>query len=433
MSCAKAAPSRRPLAWRRRCFRRLLRQPAAVAVLVLACSRAQPDRGSRAARTAAASPDARPPEVAQLAWPFPGDGDSGEPVVAPRKGMVWIPPGKLAAGTPHNRTPRVPNEELDGVATDLHGFYIDEFPYPNEVAAIPKTGMNQEEAAALCAQHGKRLCTELEWERACKGPANTTYEYGETYRATECATGLPGRLAPSGAQVGCKSAFGVHDMHGGPWEWTASPWNRGLPAAGSKVEGRLAALRGGNGDSGELVARCANAIGQLAASRRPDFGTRCCAGEANHAEVNLPVSQGKPLAALRADGDAFRAYEEALKGKLPPDMPTGQRFRIDRAWLWHPVGNEELEVVAGCTPSSTHLVCGVAVFRPDGDTKALHAFAPSGWWMPVVKIDPSSTRDLWVFGGDEHSSFRRRIAYLWGRVVVGSGERTPRQPKDDGR
>jgi hypothetical protein len=397
---------------------------AASAVIVLACSRGQPDRGSKTAR----------PDAAPFAWPLSGNGDSGEPPGTPRKGMIWIPPGKLVAGTPHDRTPRVPDEELAGAEVDLAGFYIDEFPYPNEVAAIPRTGMNQEEAAALCAQHGKRLCTELEWERACKGPSNTTYEYGDAYRATECATGLSGRLAPSGIQVGCKSAFGVRDMHGGPWEWTASTWNRGpMSTVGSKPEGRLATLRGGNGDSGELVGRCANAIGRVATGHRPDFGTRCCAGEPNRAEVNLPVVQGKPLVALRPDSDGFGTFEEALKDKLPPDVPADRRFRIDRAWLWHPVGNEELQIAAGCAPRDSHLVCGVAVFRTDGETKVLVAFAPSGWWMPVVKIDPSSTRDLWVFGGDEHSSFRRRIAYVWGRVVVGSGERTARPVKDDGK
>jgi formylglycine-generating enzyme len=387
-----------------------------------------------AARPAAPPPDGRAADVATLAGPLSDNGSSGEPPGAPRKGMVWIAPGRLLAGTPKNRTPRVPDEELDGVTVDLDGFFIDEFPYPNEVAAIPKTGMTQDEATALCAQHGKRLCTELEWERACKGPASTTYEYGETYRATECATGLSGRLAPNGLQVGCKSAFGVHDMHGGPWEWTASSWNRGnFSPTGSKIEGRLATLRGGNGESGEIVGRCANAIGRLASSRRPDFGTRCCAGEPNRAEVRLPVTHGKPLVALRADGDAFRPLEEALKDKLPPDVPADRRFRIDRAWLWHPVGNEELHVAAGCAPKNAHLVCGVAVYRADGEAKVLDAFAPSGWWMPVVKIDPSSTRDLWVFGGDEHSSFRRRIAYLWGRVVVASGERTLRAPTNDGK
>jgi formylglycine-generating enzyme required for sulfatase activity len=407
---------------------------AVLAPAVLACSRAEPERGAKAARPDAAPPASHASSAAPLAWPFPTNGDSGEPTGAPRKGMVWILAGSLLAGTPHNRTPRVPDEELTGAEVNLAGFYIDEFPYPNEVAAIPKTGMNQEEALALCAQHGKRLCTELEWERACKGASNTTYEYGDAYRATECATGLPGRLAPSGSQVGCKSTFGVRDMHGGQWEWTASAWKRGLSSPnGSKIEGRLATLRGGNGDSGEVVGRCANGIGRLATSRRPDFGTRCCAGEPNRAEVNLPVVQGKPLAVLPAEGDGFGPFEEALKGKLPPEIPADRRFRVDRAWLWHPVGNEELQVAAGCAPKDAHLACGVAVYRADGEAKLLYAFAPSGWWMPVVKIDPSSTRDLWVFGGDEHSSFRRRIAYLWGRVVVGSGERTAQPTKEDKR
>ena len=59
----------------------------------------------------------------------------------------------------------------------------------------------------------------------------------------------------------------------------------------------------------------------------------------------------------------------------------------------------------------------------------LVAFASSGWWMPVVKTDHRD-HDLWVFGGDGNSSFRRRVAYVWGRVALGEPERTNRMTTD---
>ena len=71
--------------------------------------------------------------------------------------MIWIPPGTLIAGTPRERTPRVADEELPGEPVELSGFYIDEFAYPNEAGAIPKTGMTRDEAAGLCTGQGKRL------------------------------------------------------------------------------------------------------------------------------------------------------------------------------------------------------------------------------------------------------------------------------------
>ena len=220
-------------------------------------------------------------------WPLEAPADGGEKV-PPRRGMIWIPAGTLIAGTPKDRTPRVADEELTGEPVALHGFYIDEFAYPNEAGAIPKTGMSQIEAAGLCAAQEKRLCTELEWERACKGPTNSTYEYGDTYRAAECTMGVQSKLSPAGLRIGCKSAFGVHDLHGGPWEWTASVWRRG-------GDSTTVAVRGGNAEAGELVGRCANAMNGAPSSRRPDIGVRCCAGPSNTAEVVLAVTRGKTL------------------------------------------------------------------------------------------------------------------------------------------
>ncbi len=80
-----------------------------------------------------------------------------------------MPNGALVAGTPPDAFPRLADEEIPGEQFILNGF-IDVFPYPNEEGAIPLTNVSQEEARGLCAEKSKRLCTELEWERACKGP-----------------------------------------------------------------------------------------------------------------------------------------------------------------------------------------------------------------------------------------------------------------------
>jgi hypothetical protein len=94
---------------------------------------------------------------------------------------------------------------------------------------------------------------------------------------------------------------------------------------------------------------------------------------------------------------------------------------VDRIWNWHAVGNEELLVAAGCVKRSPHSDCGAAILRlrASGDTGAvgptLVGFASSGWWMSVVKTDHLG-RDILVFGGDGNTTFKRRIAYVWGEA-----------------
>ena len=395
-----------------------------LAILIASCTRGKEgallDAGPEGASVSAGS------DATSFVWPLLPASEGGE-IVPPRKGMIWIPPGTLFAGPPPDRTPRIADEEPAGVPIELYGFYIDEFAYPNEVGAIPKTGINRDEAAGLCTGQDKRLCTELEWERACKGPSNTTYEYGESYRAAECLMGQAGRLSPSGLRVACKSGFGVHDMHGGPWEWTASTWHRG---AGPHP----AVVRGGNSDAGELAGRCANAMPIAPSTRRPDLGVRCCAGEPNRAEIKLAVQRGKTLEARRADAPFLASLVHAMKAGAPPELPAGEPFRIDRTWSWHPVGNEELVIASGCVKQKPHSFCGAGVFRmraAGGDASAeipsLVGFASSGWWIAVVKTDHGG-RDLLVFGGDGNSTYKRRVAYVWGRIAIGEPERT--RPSD---
>src|SRR5579883_2586174 len=106
-----------------------------------------------------------------------GSGDEGDGGVvtapstiapgAPRAGMVWIPAGVLRAGSAPDEVPRVADAELPGTEIAIGGFYIDVLPYPDETGAIPTTNVTRDEAARLCDKQGKRLCSELEWERAC--------------------------------------------------------------------------------------------------------------------------------------------------------------------------------------------------------------------------------------------------------------------------
>jgi hypothetical protein len=335
--------------------------------------------------------------------------------------MVWIASGPLVAGTSPETLPRVADAEMPGEQVVLKGFYIDAFPYPNEEGAIPLTNVSKADAAELCAQHDKRLCSELEWERACKGPDNFRYEYGDTYRPDRCATGAVSALRPSGLKVACRSGFGVRDMHGGVWEWTDSAWGRG-------TSGDFVAVRGGNAPAGELVGRCANAEARAPGERSGSIGFRCCAGPRNVAEVVLRVRHGGTLDAKeRFDRELVKKLLGVLPEPARSDLERRGAVTIDRVWVWRPIGNEELYAARVCAGISHNPACGILVVRLLLDKAMALGWASSGHNLGSLHFDQRVAREVWLLGGDDLGPFKRLIAYEWGRVSVGPEER--RVPK----
>jgi formylglycine-generating enzyme len=118
-------------------------------------------------------------------------------------------------------------------------------------SAVPQGYLNETEAAAACAEAGKRMCTNTEWLRACQGPSGTTYPYGNTrepgvcndarsvHPAVElygtadtwiyshidspCLNQLADGLALTGSHGSCITAEGAYDMMGNLHEWTSDP------------------------------------------------------------------------------------------------------------------------------------------------------------------------------------------------------------------
>jgi hypothetical protein len=369
-------------------------------------------------KASAASPGAR--------TTVPGQGvPSAETAGAPRAGMAWVPAGILRAGTSLDKTPRIAEEELTGTEIAMGGYYIDLLPYPNEAGAIPTSNVTREDAAHLCEGKGKRLCSEFEWERACKGPENASYEYGDAYRVASCRTGVSieeSARRPSGERVTCKSGFGVMDMHGSVWEWTDSPWRRG-----SKSE--LGVLRGGNSKAGELVGRCANAIGRNVANKGATMGFRCCGGPRNASENELVVRPVTPLersmkpkeAAADVVGLATKRWGSDGAGEFVPIL----------TYTWHPVANEELIITSGCAhPPDAEAAkkgarCGLLVARSSSAGKAggvALADVDSGHEFAEVVLFGDG-RHLRMRGLDLQGIFVRELTYVYGRVEVGEMKR----------
>ncbi len=88
---------------------------------------------------------------------------------------------------------------------------------------LPWLNMTHDEARAACVAAGKRLCTRKEWVKACRGPNDTEYPYGDAYQ-TETCNGIDtfGRgnqhLMPIGSFPDCTNGYGIFDISGNAWE-----------------------------------------------------------------------------------------------------------------------------------------------------------------------------------------------------------------------
>jgi hypothetical protein len=150
----------------------------------------------------------------------------------------------------------------------VESFCIDRFEAPNREGELPLVMYSFVESERWCSRRGKRLCFDDEWTRACAGPLETKYPYGEVHARGTCnddetwrlydqakLNGWPlatssveieslsellsaarevssaGALAadhvewlyqaePAGANAGCVSTEGAFDTQGNVEEWT---------------------------------------------------------------------------------------------------------------------------------------------------------------------------------------------------------------------
>jgi sulfatase modifying factor 1 len=328
--------------------------------------------------------------------------------------MVWVPPGTLHVGTPPGRVPRIADQEMPGTPIELKGFFIDRYSYPGEQGAIPETGFSFAEASAICEKQGKRLCTELEWERACKGPSNQTYEYGDEFDAGICGMDSIDALAPNGINARCESAFGVRDLHGSAWTWTSSPWGRG-------TESKKVVVRGGFGKNAALIGRCAHARAMNPKERDASVGIRCCAGEMNTAEVTLEVVRQAELTFQRPTPEMAERFAELAPDELKGGNDDG-RLKVERAWTWHPLGNEELHLGGGCARRPGTSPCGIVIARRVGERLERLAWVSSDDWIATVGRYENS-RGIYIYGGDALGAYRKAVMFDWGMVSEGRKER----------
>jgi formylglycine-generating enzyme required for sulfatase activity len=216
---------------------------------------AAPDTPTPRPPTPTQEPTATPEQVADSqATPEPTDVPEPQPPPVTDI-MIEIPAGSFTMGSDQGDAEDSPAQEIE-----LPAYEIDKFEVTNAdfkvfsdqtgyVTYAEQQGLSNwrtewstgkdnhpvvmvtwDDAVAYCEWLGKRLPTEAEWEKAARGEDERSFPWGNDWdpnKANVKERGLRG-TATVGSFGDGASPYGVEDMTGNVWEWTAD-WYQAYP------------------------------------------------------------------------------------------------------------------------------------------------------------------------------------------------------------
>jgi formylglycine-generating enzyme required for sulfatase activity len=218
--------------------------------------------------------------------------------------MIEIPAGTFIMGSDTGEGDEAPAHEVDLPVFEMDKFEVTNADFSQFVEATgyqtdaekegrsknwrdaaedkdnhPVVYVSWNDAVAYCEWVGKRLPTEAEWEKAARGNEGWIYPWGDEWdpsKANVKDTGLRGTAVVGSFGAGA-SPYGVEDMAGNVWEWTAD-WYEPYPGSAYKSDyfgQKFKVVRGGGWFEMDDAVRTTNRDLTSDTAANDDMGFRC--------------------------------------------------------------------------------------------------------------------------------------------------------------